>query len=145
MKNLLILITAIALSQFAGVVQAADSLEYKLAVIDAGKYVASSDSSIPRVRGILIGLERCYGVPQKRAADMSSRAWQMAKQDGHPLGLIDIMDGALIACDDKSNAQALANALSQYVAVRSATGQTHQQVVHGLLILNYVAKVAMKK
>lgn len=129
----------------AGHVRADETLEYKIAVIDAGKYVLPTDSSISRAKTLVTGLATCYQVPPQKAADMSVKARRMAKERSALLSLLDIMDAALIACDEKGNAQALAEALAQYVTVREASGQTHQQAVHGLLILNYIAKVSAKK
>jgi len=117
-----------------------DSLEYKVASIDAGKFIPESDLSITRIKGLLIAAEDVYGTPKQQVADYVVNAHEVAKQKGADVGVADLLDFALIACDVKCTQDNLVEYLTKYTTVRITSGQTHHQATHGIVILNNLEK-----
>lgn len=75
--------------------EATESLEHKLAVINAGRYVAVSDPSVSRFRSLLRKLESKTTNSQQEIADISVRGqkilWEQYKRR---LGLLELMEAA---------------------------------------------------
>jgi len=120
--------------------EVSNSLEYKVASIDAGKFIPESDLSIARVKVLLAAAEDVYGTPKQQVADFVVNAHEVAKQQGAAVGVIDLLDFALIACDVKCTKDNLVDYLTRYTTVRITSGQTHHQATHSVVILNNLEK-----
>lgn len=117
-----------------------DSLEYKTAVIDAGAYIPPTDTSVARAKMLLDGAAKAYRVTPMQAADVAAKGKELAGKSGIQVGMLDILDGALIVCETRCSLDQLRDFVAYYVTIRQSSRQTHQQAVRGLLILNYTAK-----
>ncbi|MBF4991090.1 hypothetical protein [Methylophilus sp. QUAN] len=117
-----------------------NSLEYKVASIDAGKFLPESDLSIARVNGLLNAAEEVYATPKQQVADFVVNAHEVAKQHGAAIGAAELLDFALIACDVKCTKDNLVDYLTRYTTVRITSGQTHHQATHSVVILNNLEK-----
>lgn len=124
---------------------AEQALEYQVAVIDAGKYIAPTDSSVGRAKALLSATAKVYRVTPSQAADVAAKGKELSHKSGLDVAVTEILDGALIVCDTVCSLDQLRNFVAYYVTTRQATGQTHHQAVHGFLILNYVANTTMGK
>ncbi|MDP2786630.1 MAG: hypothetical protein Q8O79_00925 [Pseudomonadota bacterium] len=134
----------IALMGFFGCANAAsESLEYGMAVIDAGAYVPKTDTSVERAKSLLSAVSKVYRVNQQQAADMAAMGKNLANEKGLNATMAELLDWSLVACDVTCTKADLASFISLYIATRAETRKTHHQTVHGLLILKYIAKTTM--
>lgn len=138
-----VMISCLALSML-GQASAGDPLEYQVAVIEAGKYVAPTDSSVARAKALLLEVSKIYGISQTQAADIAAKIKSIVQKDGVNLSMLELFDWALIACEAKCTLDQYRDYLSLYASTRLSGAQTHHQAVHGLLILEFVAKTTMK-
>ncbi len=113
-----------------------NSLEYKVASIDAGKNIPENDLTIGRARNLLDAAEPVYSLPKGRIADIAAKSQEIAKDRGLSVKISDLLDWSLIACDTKCTETQLSEYLSAYIITRTTAGQTHHQAIHGLVILN---------
>ncbi|HSC75814.1 MAG TPA: hypothetical protein VLB90_06230 [Pseudomonadales bacterium] len=120
--------------------QADSSLEYKVASIDAGKWIEKNDTSVERIRGLLSSAEKIYGLPQEKLADMAARTKDIAKEKQLAVTIAELLDWSLIACDVKCQDKEFAENMTAYVIVRTSSGQTHHQAIHSLAILQNAEK-----
>lgn len=147
MKNkLAVLVLACASINIATAGPADDQMEYRVATIDAGGYIGSSDTSLARIKTLLTEVQRVYKIPQQKAADSAAYMKNTAAKSGVRIAAADVLDFALIACDTSCTSDEYKDNLLQYVQVRiSPLRPTHQEATHALLLINYVAKTAMAK
>jgi len=118
-------------------------LELKVASVDAGYLLDSSDSAVARMRSLLNAIAEVYRIKPIRAADMAAALKKYSGEHGRPVTIAEALDWALIACEHICSEKELAQNMAEYAASRN-TGQTHHQAIHGLVILKYLAKVAAK-
>lgn len=72
-----------------------DTLEYKLAVINAGGFVAEDHISVNRFRYLLKSLSAKTVNTEQEISDMTVKAWQILKQDyGKEIQLLKLMEAA---------------------------------------------------
>lgn len=147
MKNeLAVLVLAWASINIATAGPSNDPLEYKVATVEAGKYISPNDTSVARIKKLLADVQRVYNVPQEKAAEFAFRIKDAAGKGEIQVPIVDVLDFALIACDTKCTFDEYKENIIQYGELRIAPHHpTHQEATHGLLILNYVAKTAMAK
>ena len=70
-----------------------ESLEYKLATINARGYVSKDHITVARFRSLLDQLSSTYVENKQQIADMSVTAQEMLKKDGIEENLLNIMEG----------------------------------------------------
>lgn len=147
MKNkLAILLLACASAHIAIAGPADDPLEYKVATIDAGRYIGSTDTSVARIKKLLTDVQRVYKTSPEDSANAAVFIKNTAAKSGVQVSTADVLDFALIACDTKCTFDEYKDNLIQYVQLRIAPHRpTHQEATHGFLILNYVAKTELAK
>jgi hypothetical protein len=117
-----------------------NSLEYKVALIDAEKNIPESDLTISRAKQLLDATEPVFGLSKDRIADIAAKSRELAKERGLYVKITELLDWALIACDKKCTETQLVEFMSTYIMSRATTGQTHHQAIHGLVILNNLTK-----
>ena len=122
-----------------------EPLEYKVAIIDAGKYIPQTDSSVSRARGLLTTASKVYLVTPIQAADVAAKGKEIGGKSGISVSIAEILDGALVSCDSVCSLDQLRDFVASYITIRQATGQTHHQAVHGLLALNIAVKASPAK
>ncbi len=141
-KSALIALAISCLPAFA----ANDSWEYKLATIDVGKFIPESDTSVARIRGLLIETQRVYKIDPTKAGDQAVLLKTEVAKKGTSISVADVLDFALIACDTKCTPDEYTDNIVQYAQIRMATHRpTHQQATHAFLIISYVAKNELAK
>jgi len=83
----------LSLSLIGNIVNADYSIEYKLAVIDAGGFVPKDDLTVARFRSLLNQLSRTYVENKQQIADMTVTAQKLLRKDGVDESLLNIMEG----------------------------------------------------
>ena len=115
-------------------------LEYKITSIDAGRWVALDDYSVNRARELLTATEKTYSIPKETIADMAAKAKELAQEKGLSVNISELLDLTLITCNDKCNRDQFVENISEYITVRANTGLSHQQAIHGQIIIQNLAK-----
>jgi hypothetical protein len=110
---------------------AGESIEYKLACINAGRQVRQDDITIARFRSLLRQLSSTFVENQQQIADMSVKGQQMLKQDGIAESLLNIMEGMNQLFSSKIENQKYAEYISAYLTLRDK-GQSHSEAIKGL-------------
>lgn len=130
LKHLLHLL-AIFLLVASASAHASESIEYKLATIDAGRSIPTDHITVARFRSLLHQLSATYTENAQQIADMTVKAKQILKKDGINESLISIMEGMNQILPQRIENQRYAEYVSAYVALRSQ-GQSHTEAVRGL-------------
>ena len=112
-------------------VHASDSLEYKLATINAGAYVSKDDITVARFRSLLNQLSATFIENKQQIADMSVTAQNLLKKEGVQESLMNIMEGMNQLFPRKIENQKYAEYAAAYVTLRSK-GQSHSEAIRGL-------------
>ena len=110
---------------------ASDSLEYKLATINAGGYVSKDHITVARFRSLLNQLSATFVEDNQQIADMSVTAQNLLKKEGIQESLINIMEGMNQLFSRRIENQKYAEYSAAYVTLRSQ-GQSHTEAVGGL-------------
>ncbi len=80
-----------------------DSLEYKLAVINAGGYVSEDDITVKRFRYLLTSISSKTPNTKQQISDMTVKGWQLLQEDyGKRMKLIELMEAANKAIPENS-------------------------------------------
>ncbi|MCK4430984.1 MAG: hypothetical protein KAW19_06745 [Candidatus Aminicenantes bacterium] len=108
-----------------------ESIEYKLATINAGGYVPKDHVTVNRFRNLLNQLSKTYVENQQQIADMSVRAQQILKERGISESLLNIMQGMNQIFPRKVENQKYAEYSAAYLTLRSK-GQSHREAIEGL-------------
>lgn len=108
-----------------------ETIEYKLACINAGQRVAQNDINIARFRSLLKQLSKTFVEDPQQIADMSVKGQQMLKQDGISENLLNIMEGMNQLFYTKVANQKYAEYIAAYLTLRDK-GQSHKQAISGL-------------
>ena len=119
-------------------------LEQQVATIDAGRYIPSADSSVQRAKYLLSSTAKIYRISQAQAADVAAKGKEIIMKSGVEVGIMDILDGALTLCEMSCSLDELRSFVSYYATIRQTTKQSHQQAIHGLVVLNYMAESMSK-
>lgn len=110
---------------------AGESLEYKLATINARGYVSRDHITVARFRSLLGQLSSAYVENKEQIADMSVTAQEMLRKDGIEESLLNIMEGLNQLFATRIENQKYAEYAAAYVTLRSK-GQSHSQAIRGL-------------
>jgi len=110
---------------------ASESLEYKLATINAGGYVSKDHITVARFRSLLNQLSATFVEDKQQIADMSVTAQNLLKKEGVQESLINIMEGMNQLFPRKIENQKYAEYAAAYVTLRSK-GQSHTEAIRGL-------------
>jgi len=111
-----------------------DTLEYKLAVINAGFHVSKDHYTIGRFRNLLNELSYTYVENRQQIADMSVTAQQILKERGIKESLLNIMEGINQIFPRKIENQKYAEYAAAYLTLRSK-GESHRDAIVGLKAL----------
>lgn len=113
---------------------ASESIEYKLATLNAKSYVAKDHITVARFRSLLNQLSATYIESSQEIADMSVIAQQQMRKDGIDESLLNIMEGMNQLFIVKVANQKYAEYAAAYATLRSS-GQSHAQALNGIKAL----------
>jgi len=108
-----------------------ETIEYKLACIDAGRRVDQDDIKVARFRSILRQLSETFVEDRQQIADMSVKGQQMLKQEGISETLLNIMEGMNQLFSTTVANQKYAEYITAYLTLREK-GQPHEQAIKGI-------------
>jgi len=112
-------------------VQANESLEYKLACINSGGYVARDHISVNRIRSLLNQLSTTYVENRQEIGDMSAYVQKQLKKNGVEEGVLNIMEDLNQFSVGKVGSQKYTNYATAYLILR-VQGQSRAQTIRGL-------------
>ena len=72
----------------------AQSIAYKLAVLEKGGYVSENDASVKRFENLLSQLDSKYQLGKQKIADMTYKIKEVSNDRGLKVSLIKVMEGA---------------------------------------------------
>ena len=110
---------------------AGESLEYKLATINAGRWIEQDDITVARFRSLLRQLSQTFVEGRQQIADISVKAQQIMKKNGISESLLTIMEGMNQLVSSEVRNLNYAEYLSAYVVLRNK-GESHAQAIDGL-------------
>jgi hypothetical protein len=105
-----------------------ESLEYKLAVVDAGGYVRPDDLTVARFRSLLDQLSAKYVENRTQIADMSVTGQKLLREKGVSQSIQSIMEGLNGVLDGPLGNQKYAEYIALYVQLRDS-GKGHDAAV----------------
>ncbi|WP_293006031.1 hypothetical protein [Nitrosomonas sp.] len=108
-----------------------ETLEYKLATINARSYVSKDHITVARFRSLLNQLASVYVEDKQQIADISVTAQEMLKKYGIEEALLNIMEGLNQLFATRIENQKYTEYAAAYVTLRSK-GQSHSQAIGGL-------------
>lgn len=108
-----------------------ESLEYKLAVINAGGYVPKDHITVARFRSLLRQLSETYVENRQQVADMTVMAQKMLRKEGIEENLLNIIEGLNQLFSKPVENQKYAEYAAAYVTLREK-GQSHSEAIRGL-------------
>jgi hypothetical protein len=108
-----------------------ESLEYKLAVIDSGGYVARDDLAVARFRSLLGQLDTKYVESPEEIANMSVKAQQVLRDKGISEPIRELMEGLNSVLDGPVGNQKYSEYAALYIQLRDS-GRNHLQAVNVL-------------
>lgn len=108
-----------------------ETLEYKLATLNARGFVPRDHISVARIRSLLIQLSSTYVESKERIGDMTFAAQQSLRDEGIDESLLNIMEGMNQIFINKVENQKYAEYVSAYIVLRGK-GQSHLQTIGGL-------------
>jgi hypothetical protein len=111
-----------------------ESIEYKLASVDAGHPVASHDITVARFRSLLEQLSTKYVEDKGKMAGMTVKAQQLLREQGVNEKMLNIMEGMNKIFSQPFPNQKCAEYVSFYIQFRTK-GQSHDEAVNGLRTL----------
>jgi len=110
---------------------AEEPLEYNLAEIDAGGYIAKDHITVARFRSLLRQLPKHYTESPERIADLTVWAQGSLKKEGMKESLLNIMEG-MNQIFIKKQKERYEQFIAAYVTFRT-TGKTHAETVSSLI------------
>ncbi|MDV2503799.1 MAG: hypothetical protein RX318_07575 [bacterium] len=110
---------------------AGESLEYKLATINAMRGFAKDDITVARFRSLLRQLSQTFVEDQQQIADMSVTVQQIMKEKGISESLLIIMEGMNQLVSSEVGNLKYAEYISAYATLRNK-GDSHAQAIAGL-------------
>ncbi|MDI6854864.1 MAG: hypothetical protein QME75_14830 [Deltaproteobacteria bacterium] len=105
-----------------------ESLEYKLACINAGRRVSQDDITIARFKSLLRQLSETFVENGQQIADMSVKAQKILREDGISESLLNIMEGMNQIFSSKVGNQKYAEYIAAYLTMRNK-GHSHTQAI----------------
>jgi hypothetical protein len=108
-----------------------DSLEYRLACINAGHTVAQNDITVARFRSLLRQLSQTFVEDQQQIADMSAYCQHELRKNGISESLLNIMEGMNQLFTVKVSNQKYVEYIAAYSLLRNK-GQSHAEAIEGL-------------
>lgn len=108
-----------------------ESIEYKLACINAGKRVPRDHLTVARFKSLLQQLFHSYVEDKQQIADMSVKAQEILMEDGISENLITIMEGMNKIFYKSIENQKYANYISTYMTLRNK-GFSHNEAIESL-------------
>lgn len=130
-RPLLYVLMAFLLLSALTTAQASESIEYKLATINAGGYVSKDHITVARFRSLLDQLSATFVENKNQIADMSVTAQNLLRKEGIEESLLNIMEGMNKLFSRKIENQKYAEYAAAYVTLRSK-GQSHTEAFRGL-------------
>jgi len=114
--------------------QPAQTLEYNLALLNAGGYVKDDDITVARFRTLLELLSEKFVEDRQQIANMTVKAQSMLRDKGVSESLLDIMEGmnGLFYSDVRD--MKYAEYVAAYVTMR-IQGLSHDDAIHSLRAL----------
>ena len=134
LNRLLLCLLMLSLLSPLTAAHASESLEYKLATINADGYVSKDHIIVARFRSLLNQLSATFVEDKQQIADMSVTAQNLLNKDGIPESLINIMEGMNQLFPRKIDNQKYAEYAAAYVTLRSK-GKSHTEAIRGLQAL----------
>jgi hypothetical protein len=107
------------------------STEYKLASLNAGRYIPENDISVARFRSLLKQLSSTYIEDETKIADITVSAQSLLKNNGINESLINLMEGMNQLFTTKNDNQKYAEYISAYCVFRNK-GQSHYESIQTL-------------
>ncbi len=111
--------------------ETASTIEYKLAVINAGHNVDVNNPTVSQFRNLLDSLSAKYVEGQQQIADMSVTAQNILRDAGIEENLLNIMQGLDIVIDSPIEKQGFAECAAAYTTLRKS-GFSHNDAIQGL-------------
>ena len=118
-RPLLYVLMAFLLLSALTTAQASESIEYKLATINAGGYVSKDHITVARFRSLLDQLSATFVENKNQIADMSVTAQNLLRKEGIEESLLNIMEGMNKLFPRKIKNQKYAEYAAAYVTLRS--------------------------
>jgi hypothetical protein len=104
------------------------ALEYKLAVVDRGGYVAPDDMRVARFRSLLEQLSTKYVEKPQEIADMSVMLQNLLREKGISETMQNMMEGLNQVMDQPIGNQKFAEYGAMYVQLRDS-GRSHTEAI----------------
>jgi len=111
--------------------KAEESIEYKLAVIDAGTYVPKDDLSVARFKSLLRQLSDKFVESEQPIADMTVKGQSILREEGISEKMLNMMEGINQIFSSNIENQKYGEYLSLYAMLR-IQGQNHDDAISGL-------------
>lgn len=106
-----------------------ESVEYQLAVINAGTYISKDDITVNRFRYLLGRICTTFKITKTQAGDMTIKCCQMLKEEmGVEETLLTIMEGMNTLISQKTKDQKYQDYLALYLGLRN-DGKTHDEAI----------------
>lgn len=109
----------------------AESLEYELAVVDRGSYVAHDDLAVARLRSLLTQLSSKYSETPQRIADMTVKGQKILRANGISESSENIMEGLNQVLDRPMANQQYSDYVALCVTLRNS-GKSHAAAIGNL-------------
>lgn len=110
---------------------AQETLEYQLAIIDAGKFLPKNHFTVTLFRSLLEDLSYTYVEDGQQIADMTVKSRQVLKEKGIYESLLKMMEGMNALFSKKIENQQYAEYIAAYMTLRM-DGHSHTDAVLGL-------------
>jgi hypothetical protein len=108
-----------------------DTLEYQLAVINAGRYLSKDHITVSRFRSLLNQLSYTFVENKQQIMDLSVQAQKLLKEDGIQESLLNIMEGMNQLFSKKIKNQKYLEYATTYITLR-CKGYTHRNAIRGI-------------
>jgi len=116
---------------FSATAHGGESIEYQLAVINAGGVVPKDDITVARFRSLLKQLDDTFVEDKQQIADMAVKARKLLKDEGIDEKLLNIMEGMNKLFSKPIENQKYAEYSAAYVLLRQK-GMSHAEAFDGL-------------
>jgi len=116
------------------IVDPAQSIAYKLAVLEKGGYVSEDNLLVKRFDSLLGQLDDKYVENKQQLGDMTYKAKELLEKSGIKESMIKMMEGMNLLFNQVLENQKYAEYISAYITMREQ-GQTHDDAIKGLQAL----------
>jgi len=118
-----------ALVLISNPVRADEPIEYKLAVIDAGEYIAKDDIKVARFRSLLQQLSEKFVENSQQVADMTVVGQKMLREEGVDERMLNMMEGLNQIFTEQLENQKYSEYVGLYVILRTKGKVLCNQIV----------------